>query len=919
MNNKNYLSFLLLILATSCLSGQIVINEFSASNYRQFFDAFGGDEDWIELYNPANVAVDISGYYLSDKLDNPTKWQIPAGTIIPPNGYFQVWASSRDQFDGARWHTNFKITQTQNSEAVVLANAAGNILDSHELDIPNQAGHSRGRFPDGGSDWYVFVNPSPNAINLDARPEYAAKPSIQPAAGFYPTGTEISILVGDPNANIYYTVDGSTPSSASTPYTGPFSINTTTVIKAIAYSEDANVPPSFVDYQTFFINETFTIPTISIAGDEVEVLINGATFLEPIGTLELFTAEGNRVADASGDFNKHGNDSWNFYDQRGIDFVTRDQLGDDYAVKHEIFPGKTDRDKFQRLILKAAANDNYSFEEGGAHIRDAFVHTLSQEANLHLDERTYEPCVLFVNGRYWGVYEIREKVDDHDFTSYYYGQNRFEIDFIKTWGNTWEEYGSINDWDALTAYIGANDMADPANYAYVAERLDVESLLDYIILHSHNVSADWLNWNTAWWRGRDPDGGAQRWRYILWDEDATYGHYINYTFIPDQGPLADPCNIEFISPTTDFEGHLTIFSRLFENPDFFALYINRYADLTNTYLGCDFMLELLDSMIDRIRPEMPRQIDRWGGTMVEWEENVEDLRNYMLTRCTVIADGMIDCYEDDGITGPFELMINVEPAGAGRVRANTVEGLVYPWAATYYGGIEIELEALANAGHEFAYWEVANNIFAPDQFAAAIQMSLESNDDITAYFTGFIPCPEATAVQIEGNYTSAGLNWQINGDPLAYIVRYRPLGTAEWESQATQDTALVLQGLEFCTTYELQIQTVCSSSTSETTIYYFETDCTNGAEDLAPIVDIQAYPNPFQQAFRVDVVLDQGGKLDWQLFNAQGQLIRQELGVYFSSGQHRIEINDLDQLSSGVYWLRLAHEGDFRQLRMIKI
>jgi hypothetical protein len=331
------------------------------------------------------------------------------------------------------------------------------------------------------------------------------------------------------------------------------------------------------------------------------------------------------------------------------------------------------------------------------------------------------------------------------------------------------------------------------------------------------------------------------------------------------------------------------------------------------------MLALLDSMIDRIRPEMPRQIDRWGGTMGEWEANVENLRNFILTRCTVIADGMIDCYEDDGITGPFELTINVEPAGAGRVRANTVEGLVYPWNATYYGGIEIELEALANANHEFAYWEVANNIFAPDQFEAAIQMSLESNDDITAYFSGFIPCPEASQVQIEENYTSAGLNWEINGDPLAYIVRYRVLGTAEWSSEATQNTDLVLQGLEFCTTYELQIQTVCSSSTSETTPYYFETACTNSTEDLDPIVDVQAYPNPFQEAFRVDLVLDESGDLDWQLFNAQGQLIRQELGVYYPSGQHRIEMNDLDQLSSGVYWLRLAHEGDFRQMRMIKI
>lgn len=919
MHYQKYQLSLLGLLLCTALSAQVVINEFSAANYRQFFDGFGGDEDWIELHNITTLDLDIGGYFLSDKVDNPTKWEIPAGTVIPPNGHIVFWCSSRDEFDGISWHTNFKITQTRSNEAVLLAAPSGVVIDSHPLDIPNQSGHSRGRFPDGSDEWRIFLNPTPSSDNTNPSDEYAGKPSIQPVAGFYTGSVEVSILVSNPNDEAYYTLDGSTPSNFSTPYSGPFTVDETTVVKAIVYSDDANTPPSFIDYHTFFVDESFTVPTISVAGDEVEVLLQGATFLEPLGSLELFDENGARVADATGDYNKHGNDSWNFYEQRGIDFITRDQLGDDYAVKHAIFPEKTERDRFQRLILKAAANDNYSFEDGGAHIRDAFVHTLSQEANLHLDERTYEPCVLFVNGEYWGLYEIREKVDDHDYTSYYYGQNRFEIDFIKTWGVTWQEYGSWDEWYQLTDFIAANDMTDPANYAYVYERLDVESFLDYMILHSHNVSADWLNWNTAWWRGRDPDGGAQRWRYILWDEDATYGHYINYTFIPDQGPLADPCNIEAITPDIDFEGHLGIFARLFENPDFFALYINRYADLTNTYLGCDFMVELLDQMIDRIRPEMPRQIERWGGSMQEWEENVDNLRNFMLTRCTILAEGMIDCYEDDGITGPYELLINVEPAGAGRVRANTVEGLGYPWQATYYGGIEIELEAIANEGHSFEYWEVANNIFAPDQFAEAIQMSLENNDEITAYFTGFIPCPEATGIEIDGNYISADINWQMEGNPLAYIIRYRPIGSEEWESEATQDTTFMLENLDFCTSYEMEIQSVCDNTTSTTTIYYFDTDCTNDTEEIPPIAEVQAFPNPFQEVFTLNIVLPEGGPLNWQLFDTQGRLITQALGQHYSAGQHRIPVNDLANLSSGVYWLKLEHKGDVRQLRMVKV
>ena len=89
------------------------------------------------------------------------------------------------------------------------------------------------------------------------------------------------------------------------------------------------------------------------------------------------------------------------------------------------------------MILKCAANDNYPFSYGssGAHIRDAYVQSLSQVANLKLDERSYEPCILYLNGNYWGLYEIREKVDDLDFTEYYYDQD--SVEFLKTWGGTW--------------------------------------------------------------------------------------------------------------------------------------------------------------------------------------------------------------------------------------------------------------------------------------------------------------------------------------------------------------------------------------------------------------------------------------------------------------------------------------------------
>src|SRR5690606_12750910 len=120
------------------------------------------------------------------------------------------------------------------------------------------------------------------------------------------------------------------------------------------------------------------------------------------------------------------------------------------AVRHPLFQTKNS-DEYQRLIVKAAANDNYPFSNG-AHLRDAMIHTLSQNADLRMDERTSRFGVVYVDGEYWGLYDLREKVDDHVFTLHYYNQDKFNIHFLKTWGGTWAEYGgqpAIDEWAAL--------------------------------------------------------------------------------------------------------------------------------------------------------------------------------------------------------------------------------------------------------------------------------------------------------------------------------------------------------------------------------------------------------------------------------------------------------------------------------------
>jgi gliding motility-associated-like protein len=680
---------------------QVVINEYSCSNISGPTDAFGEREDWIELWNSSGTPVDLTGYYLSDNENNLQKWEIPSGTV-PANGYMMVYCSGRGLVSGSQLHPDFSLTQTEN-EWIILTLPNGNVMDSIQISHLTKSNHSVGRETNGGVNWKLFLTPTPGAANSGGINFYTATPVFSLASGFYSGSQSVTITCPNGAATIRYTTDGSVPTAASTLYTGPVNITATTVLRAKAFSSDE---PSFTCSGSYFIDVTHTVPVVSIAGagpNSVYDLLDGNGGATPQGFFELFEDDQTFAGKGEGEFNEHGNDSW-AYDQRGFDFIMRDDYGYSDDIEHQIFPDSP-RDEFQRLILKPGASDNYPFENGGAHIRDAYIHTLSIKAGLKLDERTWRPCVVYLNGQYWGVYELREKADDSDYTKYYYDQDKYNLQYLKTWGGTWEEYGAPNaqnDWDALRNYINANNMGVAANFNYVDSLYNWESLIDYFVINSVTVNQDWLNWNTAWWRGMNPNGDKKKWRYTLWDMDATFGHYINYTGIPETGPDADPCNAESL-PNPGGQGHTQILSKLMdENPIVEQYYIARYADLMNTHLSCAYMIDLLDSCVAQIQPEMAAHCVKWGGSMAQWQNNVQEIRDFINQRCVSLNTGMVDCYD---LTGPYNLVVNVSPAGAGEVKVNSIWAPTYPWSASYFGGMNTNFIAQANTGFVFDHWE----------------------------------------------------------------------------------------------------------------------------------------------------------------------------------------------------------------------
>jgi gliding motility-associated-like protein len=765
------ITVMLCILATNISFSQVVINEYSCSNVTGPTDAFGEREDWIELHNPTAAAVDISGYYLSDKAGSPLKWAVPAGNSVPAGGYIMVFCSKRDLVSGGQLHPNFTLAQTK-GETIMLSNAIGNVIDSVKMIHMTKNDHSVGRSTNGAADWKLFLAPTPNAANAGAQPFYTPTPIMDIAPGFYPGAQSVTITCTEAGATIRYTMDGSTPTAASPIYGGALSISSTTVVRAQAFGVNQ---PSFNQTNTYFINVTHPIPVVSVCSDEVyDLIANGNGWgANRLGAFELFEQDGSFIDEGEGDFNKHGNDSW-AYDQRGFDFIMRDQYGYNGDIEHKIFQEKS-REDFQRLILKPAANDNYPFENG-AHIRDAFVHTLSNRADLKMDERTWRPCVLYLNGEYWGVYEIREKIDDHDFTEYYYQQGKFDLQYLKTWGATWEEYGAPNaqnDWDALVAYILSNDIGIQANYDYVDEQLNWQSLCDYFMFNSYIVSQDWLNWNTAWWRGMDPAGDKQKWRYTLWDMDATFGHYINYTGIPDPSANADPCNVENL-PNPGSQGHTDILVKLMADvPEVEQYYITRYIDMVNTNFSCAYMNQLLDSMILEIEPEMNAQIGTWGGSYSGWQTAVQTLKDFIDLRCTALEAGLIGCY---GLDGPHDVTFDVSPAGAGQIKVNSIWLNSFPWSASYYGGIQTNTIARAFTGYTFDHWEYSTGPMLNPDIEDTNGIMIAGPEVITAVFipTGTPPIviPPNPGASVDGIHIPTGFspNGDANNEIFSIIV-----------------------------------------------------------------------------------------------------------------------------------------------------
>ncbi len=144
------------------VNAQILINEYSAANYSDFQDNYNEYEDWFEVFNSGSESIDLNGYYISDKSNNLTKYQINSQVLINNQDHLTIFASGRNTINGTNIHTNFKLHQTKGNEWIILTAPDGTTIVDSVFVRPCLVNQSRGRNIDGLNDWGVLTNPSPN-------------------------------------------------------------------------------------------------------------------------------------------------------------------------------------------------------------------------------------------------------------------------------------------------------------------------------------------------------------------------------------------------------------------------------------------------------------------------------------------------------------------------------------------------------------------------------------------------------------------------------------------------------------------------------------------------------------------------------------------------------------------------------------
>ncbi len=531
--------------------------------------------------------------------------------------------------------------------------------------------------------------------------EVVGQSALIPVPGFYEQPVTITLPPG-----VHYTLDGSTPTIASPEYLEPVFLTETTVVRYAAF-DTAGKRAGFVAGGTYFINAPETrLLTLSIGIDPWRLFgkvegwflpgpgadpdhwkqpgANWWTRKEHPMHLDVLETDGELVYSSTVGFRMFGGMS-RLHPQKSFSISARKQYGKK-RIKHRLF-GPEGPKSFQFLVVRNSGSDwNRSY------LRDALLTDLLQDDSWDLDRQSGRPTQVYINGKYWGVYHLREKINAQFLADRHDVEDKDGIDLLEHQQTV--KHGRFGGYQQLLRFVEQHNLSDQKNYEQLKAEMDVDNFQRFQIAQTYFDNRD-AGGNIRYWRDRnDPQS---RWRWILYDVDQGFGLHSDTAYVRNTLAFYTEPN----GPSWPNPPWSTFLQRkLLNNPDYRRSYVNRSLD----YLHTDFAPEVVSATIERhvarLEFDMPRQLARWKGKDKNWRLHLQRLRNFARERPRYLRE-----YLREYFVGGADVPVTITAGPGGAVALNNNLRITGDrFSGRYFQNHPLHLRACPKPGYQFVGW-----------------------------------------------------------------------------------------------------------------------------------------------------------------------------------------------------------------------
>jgi len=580
--------------------GPLVISEVMVANIFRTYEDYVGDNDWLIVKNISDESVQLSEYWLSDDDDQYSLWQFPDKSLGPGKS-FMVLCSQTGY--GAFPKTGFELNSTKEQLYLTKDNE---IVDYLLLrDIPQNGSYGR---MDNENGCFFFAETSILGENKGGKRRISKEPVSRTADGVFNDVDSVKVEL-EADGTIYYTLDGSLPSIKSSVYTEPVVISETGVLRAVSVEEGAL--PSRALTLSFILNENHSLPVASLNVDNPyafgSIYRNGYKGTELPASFSLYEGENSFTIGCG--VNMAGQTSLFTQPKKSMKLTFRGVYGED-TLEYDVFGEELK--SFYSLTLRS----------GHVYDKDIFRQEIWQDLCMEMTDSVLSQyskfAILYINGEYYGITCIKENISKGCYAQHF-NVSKESVESAKTPDMEVDDFKS-----GIYRYCLKNDLSIQENYEHIESQLDIDSFIDWIIIEGVCANQDLFR-NSRFFRSSE---GSGKWQASLFDLDLSMltdysGDFVLGVSMPPEdfpfsGVLGDAIyRSRAIHP---------IVAALFENDEFKDRFLTRYAEVYDTVLSNERVLERIDYYERLLAPEVERNHIRWGDKPEEWQKWVEHLR-----------------------------------------------------------------------------------------------------------------------------------------------------------------------------------------------------------------------------------------------------------------------------------------------------